>query len=387
MKRADDIPVPSETPEGGVALITGISGQDAAYLAHFLLAKGYTVFGTYRRVSTLNFWRLEELGIRHHPRLKLLVHDLTDPGSCIRILETSQATEVYHLGAQSFVGASFEQPVATAEITGLGSVYLLEAIRNVNRKIRFYQASSAEMFGRVQAIPQSETTPFYPRSPYGAAKLYAHWMAINYRESYDIFASCGILFNHESPLRGLDFVTRKITDGVARIALGGNEPIRLGNLNAERDWGYAPEYVAGMWSLLQAEQAHTLVFATNKTHSVRDFVNWGFLLTGRQIEWSGEGASEIGRCARSGAVLVEVAPEFYRPAEVDSLIGDPSKAKQVINWAPTTTAQELCRIMLMADLERHQRAVRPVEPSPDFKDLLTQVSREYLEPAPKLRVA
>lgn len=340
------------------ALITGISGQDGSYLARFLLDKGYAVIGTYRRSSTQNFWRLEELGIRHHPRLTLLVHDLTDPGSCMRILSAAEPDEVYHLGAQSFVGASFDQPVTTAEITGLGTVYLLEAIRAVNRDIRFYQASSAEMFGRVQAVPQNETTPFYPRSPYAAAKLYAHWMAINYRESYGIFASCGILFNHESPLRGLDFVTRKITDGVARIALGSPEPLRLGNLNAERDWGFAPEYVAGMWSMLQASEPQTLVFATNTTHSVRNFVTWAFLLVDRPVEWRGSGASEVGLCARTGKVLVEVASEFYRPAEVDSLIGDPTKAGRVINWRPKTSAQALCEIMLKADLARQEQRQR-----------------------------
>lgn len=387
MKQIDHVAVAPGSPNAGTALITGISGQDGAYLARFLLAKGYTVFGTYRRASTPNFWRLEALGIRHHPRLKLLVHDLTDPGSCIRILQASKAREVYHLAAQSFVGASFDQPVATAEITGLGTVHLLEAIRAAGREIRFYQASSAEMFGRAQAVPQSETTPFYPRSPYGVAKLYAHWMAVNYRESYGIFAACGILFNHESPLRGLDFVTRKITDGVARIALGGDIPVRLGNLNAERDWGYSPEYVAGMWSMLQTAEPHTLVFATNRTHSVRSFVSWAFLLIGRKLEWCGSGASEIGRCARTGKVLVEVAADYYRPAEVDSLIGDPSKAKQTIDWVPTTTAQELCRIMLTADLERQQLASRPAEPSPAFEDLLEHVSHKCLEPPAKLRVA
>ena len=387
MKRTEDTPTASKPRNVGPALITGISGQDGAYLAHFLLAKGYKVFGTYRRSSTPNFWRLEELGIRYHPRLTLLAHDLTDPGSCTRILETSKAKEVYHLGAQSFVGASFDQPVATAEITGLGTVYLLEAVRAVNRDIRFYQASSAEMFGWVQAVPQSENTPFYPRSPYAAAKLYAHWMAINYRESYGIFASCGILFNHESPLRGIEFVTRKITDGVARILLGGNAPIRLGNLNAERDWGYAPEYVAGMWSMLQAAEPNTFVFATSRTHSVRSFVSWAFLLTGRKIAWHGTGASEVGRCARTGAVLVEVAPEFYRPAEVDSLVGDCSKAKRIINWSPATSAQELCKIMLRADLERHQRTLRPVDLTADVKDLLEQVAYTDLEPLPEPAVA
>jgi GDPmannose 4,6-dehydratase len=382
MKTTEDNAVAYQKPGAKVALITGITGQDGAYLARFLLAKGYTVYGTYRRSSTLNFWRLEELRIRNHPQLKLLVHDLTDPGSCYRLLETAQPAEIYHLGAQSFVGASFEQPVATGEITGLGSVHLLEAVRGVNRHIRFYQASSAEMFGRVQTVPQSETTPFYPRSPYGAAKLYAHWMAINYRESYGIFAGCGILFNHESPLRGLDFVTRKITDGVAHIALGGGMPIRLGNLDAKRDWGYSPEYVAGMWAMLQAEEPHTLVFATNTTHSVRSFVEWAFQLTGRTIAWSGKGDSETGRCAQSGAVLVEVAPEFYRPAEVDALIGDPAKARRVINWAPETTAQELCRIMLMADLERQQLNPRSALPKAAFAELVARVSAPLMELQP-----
>jgi GDPmannose 4,6-dehydratase len=386
MKFSEDNLVACEKLDAKAALITGITGQDGAYLARFLLAKGYTVYGTYRRSSTPNFWRLEELGIRHNPQLKLLVHDLTDPGSCIRILENAQPAEIYHLGAQSFVGASFEQPVATGEITGLGSVHLLEAVRSVNRHIRFYQASSAEMFGRVQTIPQLETTPFYPRSPYGAAKLYAHWMAINYRESYGIFASCGILFNHESPLRGLDFVTRKITDGVAHLALGGTTPIKLGNLDAERDWGYSPEYVAGMWSMLQAAEPDTLVFATNTKHSVRSFVEWTFRLTGRKIEWSGKDDSEIGRCAQSGTMLVEVAPEFYRPAEVDALIGDPSKALRVINWAPMTYAQELCRIMLKADLERHQLNPRAAAPKAAFEEILARISGESLE-ATELRAA
>jgi GDPmannose 4,6-dehydratase len=338
-----------------VALITGISGQDGAYLAKFLLDKGYVVVGTYRRSSTLNLWRLDELGIRDHHNLKLVVHDVTDAASCFRVIETAQPSEIYNLGAQSFVATSFEQPATTADITGLGALNLLEAIRTIDRSIRYYQASSAEMFGLVQATPQSETTPFYPRSPYAVAKLYAHWMTINYRESYDIFGSCGILFNHESPLRGLDFVTRKITDGVARIALGDPAPIRLGNLNAERDWGYAPEYVAGMWSMLQAKEADTFVFATNKTNSVRSFVEWAFQAVDMDIEWRGKDSDEIGICRDTGRVLVEVSPEFYRPAEVDRLIGDPSKAERVIGWRPTTPVRELCARMVSADLERHHR--------------------------------
>ena len=338
-----------------VALITGISGQDGAYLAKFLLDKGYDVVGTYRRSSTLNLWRLDELGISDHPNLKLVVHDLTDAASCIRVVDAAQPSEIYNLGAQSFVQTSFDQPATTTDITGLGSLHLLEAIRTLDRSIRYYQASSAEMYGLVQATPQSETTPFYPRSPYAVAKLYAHWMTINYRESYDIFASCGILFNHESPLRGLDFVTRKITDGVARIALGDQAPIRLGNLNAERDWGYAPEYVAGMWSMLQAEKPDTFVFATNKTNSVRSFVEWAFEAVDIDIEWRGKDSAETGVCRETGRVLVEVSPAFYRPAEVDRLIGDASKAAQVIGWRPYTPVRELCAQMVAADLERHYR--------------------------------
>ena len=353
-----------------IALITGISGQDGAYLAKFLLDKGYDVVGTYRRSSTLNLWRLDELGIRDHPNLKLVVHDLTDAGSCFRIIEAARPSEIYNLGAQSFVQTSFEQPTTTTDITAVGALHILEAIRTLDRSIRYYQASSAEMFGLVQATPQSETTPFYPRSPYAVAKLYAHWMTINYRESYGIFGSCGILFNHESPLRGLEFVTRKITDGVARIALGDPAPIRLGNLNAERDWGYAPEYVAGMWSMLQAKQPDTFVFATNTTSSVRSFVEWAFQAIDVDIEWRGSDAAETGICRETGRLLVEVSPAFYRPAEVDRLIGDASKAERDIGWRPSTPVRELCEHMVAADLERHQRN-RPARGVPAaFENLL-----------------
>jgi GDPmannose 4,6-dehydratase len=343
-------------------LITGISGQDGAYLAKFLLDKGYAVFGTYRRASTLNLWRLDELGIRDHPNLKLVVNDLTDPTSCIRVIEAARPREIYNLGAQSFVATSFEQPATTTAITGLGALNILEAIRILDRSIRVYQASTAEMYGLAQQIPQSETTPFYPRSPYAVAKLYAHWMTINYRESYGIFASCGILFNHESPLRGLDFVTRKITDGVARIAFGDPAPIRLGNLNAERDWGYAPEYVAGMWAMLQAPEPDTFVFATNKTNPVRRFVEWAFEAIDTEIEWQGRGEDEKGLCRETGRVLVEVSPQFYRPAEVESLIGDPSKAERVIGWRPVTPVRELCAKMVAADLQRHSRTSGTADP-------------------------
>src|SRR5690554_2650237 len=237
------------------SIITGITGQDGAYLAHLLLEKGYTVYGTFRRTSSVNFWRIEELGIHRHPNLHLVEYDLTDLSAAIRLLEKTKATEVYNLAAQSFVGVSFEQPVTTASITALGTVNLLEAIRSVNPGIRFYQASTSEMFGKVQAIPQDETTPFYPRSPYGVAKLYAHWITVNYRESFNLHASSGILFNHESPLRGIEFVTRKVTDAVARIKLGKQKELRLGNIDAKRDWGYAGDYVEAMWLMLQQDHA------------------------------------------------------------------------------------------------------------------------------------
>ncbi|MBJ7308904.1 GDP-mannose 4,6-dehydratase [Rugamonas sp. CCM 8940] len=335
------------------ALITGITGQDGAYLAQLLLEKGYEVTGTYRRTSSVNFWRIEELGIAAHPQLTLVEYDLTDLSSSIRLLQSAAFDEVYNLAAQSFVGVSFEQPITTAEITGLGPVNLLEAIRIVNPKIRFYQASTSEMFGKVQAIPQVEETPFYPRSPYGVAKLYAHWMTVNYRESYGIFATSGILFNHESPLRGREFVTRKITDSVAKIKLGKLDVLELGNLDAKRDWGYAKEYVEGMWRILQAEQPDSYVLATNRTETVRDFVSMAFKAIDVAIEWSGTADHEIGTCRRSGKVLVRVSPKFYRPSEVELLIGNPAKALAELGWAPKTTLEELCLMMVEADLRRN----------------------------------
>src|SRR5690349_6410765 len=258
------------------AIVTGVTGQDGAYLAELLLSKGYVVYGTYRRTSSVNFWRIEELGVQGHPNLHLVEHDVTDLSASIRLLQRTGAREVYNLAAQSFVGVSFEQPITTAEITGIGALNLLEAIRIVDPSIRFYQASTSEMFGKVQAVPQSETTPFYPRSPYGVAKLYAHWMTINYRESYDIFGASGILFNHESPLRAREFVTRKITDGVAKIKLRQLDCLSLGNLDAKRDWGFAKEYVEGMWRMLQTDQPDTYVLATSRTETVRDFVRMAF---------------------------------------------------------------------------------------------------------------
>lgn len=336
------------------AIITGITGQDGAYLAQLLLEKGYKVFGTYRRTSSVNFWRIEELRIKNNPNLELVEYDLTDLSASIRLIQNIKPCEIYNLAAQSFVGVSFEQPITTAEITGLGPVNLLEAIRIVNPKIKFYQASTSEMFGKVQEIPQRESTPFYPRSPYGVAKLYAHWMVINYRESYDIFATSGILFNHESPLRGLEFVTRKITDSVAKIKLGKLDVLELGNMDAKRDWGFAKDYVEGMWRILQADKPDTYVLATNRTETVRDFVTMAFNAANIQLEWQGEKENELAREITTGKILVKVNPKFYRPAEVELLIGDPAKANKELGWKPKTTLEELCKMMVDADLKRNE---------------------------------
>lgn len=335
------------------AIITGITGQDGAYLAQLLLEKGYTVYGTYRRTSSVNFWRIEELGIAKHPNLHLREYDLTDFSASVRLLQQTEATEIYNLAAQSFVGVSFDQPITTAEATGIGPVHLLEAIRLVNPKIKFYQASTSEMFGKVQAIPQQEDTPFYPRSPYGVAKLYAHWMAINYRESYDIFAASGILFNHESPLRGQEFVTRKITDSIAKIKLGKLDVLELGNLQAKRDWGFAKDYVDGMWRMLQVDEPDTFVLATHRTESVRDFVSLACKAAEINLAWAGEGEQEHAIDTATGKVIVRVNPKFYRPAEVDLLIGNPAKAKALLGWEPRTTLEELCSMMVEADLRRN----------------------------------
>jgi GDPmannose 4,6-dehydratase len=336
------------------AIITGITGQDGAYLAQLLLEKGYTVYGTYRRTSSVNFWRIAEVGVERHPDLHLVEYDLTDLSSSIRLLQSTGATEVYNLAAQSFVGVSFDQPVTTAEITGIGPVNLLEAIRIVNPAIRFYQASTSEMFGKVQAIPQVESTPFYPRSPYGVAKLYAHWMTINYRESYDIFGCSGILFNHESPLRGREFVTRKITDTIAKIRLGKADVLELGNLDAKRDWGYAKEYVEGMWRMLQADRPDTYVLATNRTETVRDFVAMAARAAGFELAWEGSGLQESGIDTASGKAIVKINPKFHRPAEVDLLIGNPAKARAELGWEPATTLEALCQMMVEADIRRNE---------------------------------
>jgi len=337
------------------AVITGITGQDGAYLAELLLAKDYAVYGTFRRTSSVNFWRLDELGVRSHPNLHLVEFDLTDSGACIRLLQRTQPREIYNLAAQSFVAVSFEQPVTTGKITGIGAVNLLEAIRVVDPTIRFYQASTSELFGKVQAIPQREDTPFYPRSPYGIAKLYAHWMTVNYRESYNIFAASGILFNHESPLRGLEFVTRKITDSMAKIRMGKLDTVELGNIDAKRDWGFAKEYVEGMWRMLQASNADNYVLATGRTETVRDFATLAAKAVDFDLVWSGAGESEVGIDRKSGRTLVRINPKFYRPAEVEHLVGDASKAKRELGWEPSTTLEELCDAMVSADMRRNDR--------------------------------
>ncbi len=336
------------------AIITGITGQDGAYLAELLLNKGYEIFGTYRRSASVNFWRIEELGIENHPNLHLIEYDLTDQSNSIRMVMDIEPDEIYNLAAQSFVGVSFEQPLTTAQITGLGVVHLLEAIRIVNPKIKFYQASTSEMFGEVQEIPQKESTPFYPRSPYGVAKLYAHWMVINYRESYNIFGCSGILFNHESPLRGKEFVTRKITDSVAKIKLGKLDCIELGNMDAKRDWGFAKDYVEGMYLMLQAKKPDIFVLATNRTQTVRDFVIMSFRAVDIEIEFQGKGEDEIAIDKATGKTVVKVNPKFYRPAEVELLIGNPKKAKEQLGWKAKTTLEELCSMMVKEDLRRNE---------------------------------
>lgn len=337
------------------AVVTGITGQDGAYLAELLLAKGYVVYGTYRRTSSVNFWRMEELGVQKHPDLHLVEYDLTDLGSSLTLIKDAAPDEVYNLAAQSFVGVSFDQPTTTAQITAIGALNLLEAIRMVNPRIKFYQASTSEMFGKVQAIPQVEDTPFYPRSPYGVAKLYAHWITVNYRESYDIFGSSGILFNHESPLRGREFVTRKITDSVAKIKLGKLDVLELGNLDAKRDWGFAKEYVEGMWLMLQADEPDTFVLATNRTETVRDFVQMAFKGAGISVEFRGSGEQESAVDVDTGKTVMRINPKFYRPAEVELLIGNPAKAAQKLGWKPKTTLEQLCQMMVEADLRRNSQ--------------------------------
>lgn len=339
------------------ALISGITGQDGAYLSQLLLSKGYRVYGTYRRAASTNFWRINELGIQDHENLHLVEYDLTDLSATIRLLEKTTPDEIYNLAAQSFVGVSFDQPITTTEITGVGVLHMLEAIRIVNSRIRFYQASTSEMYGKIQQTPQTETTPFYPRSPYGVAKLYAHWMTINYRESYDIFGTSGILFNHESPLRGQEFVTRKITNSIARIKLGMQDVLELGNLEAKRDWGYAKDYVEGMYLMLQVDEPDSFVLATNRTESVRDFVNMSCKAACIDIEWQGVNENEVAVNIQTGKMIVKINPNFYRPSEVELLIGDASKAEKILGWKAKTTLEELCNMMVIADIERNTNGV------------------------------
>lgn len=338
-----------------VAVVTGITGQDGAYLAELLISEGYRVYGTYRRTSSMNFWRIENLGIRNHPNLQLVEFDITDPGNCFSLISTSKPDEVYNLAAQSYVDASFYQPLTTAQITGLGTLNLLEAIRYINPGIRFYQASTSELFGKVQEVPQKETTPFYPRSPYGVAKLYGHWITQNYLESYDIFGCSGILFNHESPLRGIEFVTRKITDAVARIKLGKQSELLLGNMDASRDWGYAKDYVEGMYRMLQVNEPDNYVLATGRTESVRTFASMAFAHAGFDLQWQGQGVDETGTDKTSGRTLVRVSKQYYRPAEVELLVGDPSKAQQKLGWKTDTTLEQLCGMMVESDLDKVAR--------------------------------
>lgn len=336
------------------ALITGVSGQDGAYLAKYLLSLGYEVYGGYRRSSSVNFWRLHYLNILDDPKFKLIEFELTDPFNILNAIKDIRPNEIYNLAAQSFVGVSFAEPFHTLNATAAGALNILEAIKTIDKEIKFYQASTSEMFGMVQAIPQNETTPFYPRSPYGVAKLYAHFISINYRESYDIFASSGILFNHESPIRGLEFVTRKITNTVAKIYSNKADKLVLGNLDAKRDWGYAAEYVVGMHAMLQAEKADTFVLATNTTTTVRDFVKFAFETIDIPIEFIGEGVDEKG-VDRHGKVLVEINKSLFRPAEVDLLIGDASKAEKQLGWKPTTDVKSLCEMMVKDDINKIQQ--------------------------------
>jgi GDPmannose 4,6-dehydratase len=320
------------------------------------LEQEYVVFGTYRRTSSVDFWRVRDLGIEGHPDLRLVECDVTDLGATIRLLQATEATEVYNLAAQSFVGVSFEQPTTTAMITALGSLNVLEAIRIVDPKIRFYQASTSEMFGKVRATPQDENTIFYPRSPYGVAKLFAHWTTVNYRESYGIFACSGILFNHESPLRGIEFVTRKITDGVAKIKLGLAQEIELGNVDAKRDWGFAKEYVGGMMKMMHADTPGTYVLATGRTETVRDFATMAFKAAGIDLEWRGKNENEQAVDFATGRGVVKINPRLYRPAEVDVLTGNAAKAKAGLGWEASTTLEQLCQMMVEADLRRNLKA-------------------------------
>jgi len=335
----------------GTALITGITGQDGAYLTRLLLDKGYRVVGAFRRGASLNLWRLNELGVTESD-LEFLPFELCEYANLRRGIEKAAPDEIYNLGAQSFVEVSFEQPLFTADVNALGVTRMLEAIREVNPKVKFYQASTSEMYGKVRGVPQNELTPFYPRSPYAVSKLYAHWITVNYRESYGLFACCGVLFNHESPLRGIEFVTRKITAGLARIRESQQKVVQLGNLDAKRDWGFAGDYVEGMWRMMQQPEADDFVLATGTTTSVRRFCELAAEASGFQLIWEGEGSETVGIDRASGRTIMCVDPKFYRPAEVDLLIGDATKAHEKLGWTSSVGLPRLVEMMIEADLGR-----------------------------------
>ena len=334
------------------AVITGITGQDGAYLAQLLLSKGYKVYGTYRRLSTPNFWRLQSLGI--HDKVEIIPLELSDSSSIISALKRSNPDEFYNLAAQSFVGSSFENPMNTSNVSGLGVVRILEVIRQYHSNVRFYQASTSEMYGDGREGKLNENSRFEPSSPYAAAKLYAHWITINYREAYDLFACNGILFNHESERRGKTFVTRKISVAVAKITLDLQDTLYIGNLDAKRDWGYAPEYCEGMWRMLQADKPDDYVLATGETHSVREFVEESFEVLGEEIEWEGKGVKEKGILKSSGNVVVEIDACYFRPTEVEYLLGDPTKVKKELGWVPKVTFKNLVSIMVNADYQKQK---------------------------------
>lgn len=332
------------------ALITGISGQDGAYLARLLVDKGYKVYGAQRRGAGMSTGRLAELDVLDS--IELVPIELLEYSNLRRVIDETQPDEIYNLAAQSFVGTSFDQPIYTGDVDGMGVLRLLEVIRELGAKTKFYQASTSEMFGKVQETPQRETTPFYPRSPYAAAKLYAHWCLVNYRESYNMFASSGILFNHESPLRGSEFVTRKVTLALAKIALGQQDRLSVGNVDAARDWGFAGDYVDGMWRMLQAPEADDFVLATGHTTKVRDFITAAATAMGFDLDWTGEGVETIATDKKTGKIIVDIDPQFFRPAEVELLLGDATKAKEKLGWEPTVDLEGLTAMMVKADYDR-----------------------------------
>ncbi len=341
-----------------VALISGITGQDGSYLTELLLEKGYMVHGIIRRSSSFNTFRIDHIyNNTEYLNKKFFLHygDLTDSSNLNRLLEKVQPTEIYNLGAQSHVQVSFEVPEYTAEVDGVGTLRFLDAIKETGIRTKFYQASTSELYGKVQEIPQTEKTPFYPRSPYAAAKLYAYWVVVNYREAYNVFASNGILFNHESERRGKTFVTRKITVAASKIKLGLQDKLMLGNLDSKRDWGYAPEYVEGMWRILQTGKPDDFVLATNETHSIREFIEETFNVLGEKIIWKNKGLNEKGLLKSTGKEVISIDPRYFRPTEVDLLIGNPEKAKRILGWEPKTAFKELVRIMVESDFDKAKR--------------------------------